>query len=347
MKQRKRRTGVLKSWMKGEQKVSSGKLARKKLALEDLLPGRVIASSGRYWIVEPIAERREGTKLYLCVPARSIITDNPPDTSLLAVGDKVRFQPGILYGEAIAAGKQPGVIYYVEARKTALTRAKKSRFEQVIAANVDQLCIMMAADNPRYNRRLIDRYLVAAMKGELAPCIILNKIDLVSDLEALKEDFRTYQETLAIPVFFLSIRRQIGLEHLAAHLRNKISVLSGPSGVGKSTLVNALIGDEVQVTAEVSKWGKGVHTTTGSRMFRLPQGGYLVDTPGIREFGIWELRKSELRFYFPEFLAYHCRYPDCTHIHEPGCAVREAVLAGEIDPQRYESYQQLYFSLPD
>ncbi len=348
MRQRKRRTGVLKSWIKGGEKAPLSKLQKKKIPFDKLRRGWVIANSGRYWVVEEQSTAAESSsKLYLCIPARSITTDNSPNTSLLAVGDRVWFQPGILYGETVHDEQAVGVIYYIEKRQTALTRAKRGQFEQVIAANVEQLCIMVAADKPRYNRRLIDRYLVAAFKGSLSPCLIVNKIDLVDNLSEIQQDLAVYSEQLEIPVFFISIYANLHIEQITRQLQGTISVLSGPSGVGKSTLVNRLIGDAVQVTAEVGKRGKGMHTTTASRMFRLPGGGYIVDTPGIREFGIWQVRKAELRLYFPEFLHYHCRYPDCTHIHEPECGVRQAVLEGEIDPKRYESYQHLYFSLPD
>jgi ribosome biogenesis GTPase len=203
----------------------------------------------------------------------------------------------------------------------------------------------MSAADPFYNRRLIDRYLIAIELGNLEPIICINKIDLM-DEDFVREDLTVYSEMLGIPVLLVSATKKKNLRALKTLLSGKKTVFSGPSGVGKSTLVNMLVGDEVQSVTEVSaKTQKGLHTTTFSVIFPLPEaqfpdGGYILDTPGIREFGMWNVDAEDIPFYFHDFDDYRleCRFTPCTHTHEPHCAVKAAVEAGEIDPERYESY---------
>jgi ribosome biogenesis GTPase len=179
------------------------------------------------------------------------------------------------------SGLPQGLIVRREARRTKLARYRRREGkEQVVVSNVDQLAILLAAAEPRYDRFLIDRYLIAAEKGELAPLLCINKIDL-GDAEQIRADLRFYAEVLGIPVLLLSAQTGEGLEEFRSLLAGKATVLSGPSGVGKSTLTNLLVGEEVQRIGEISlKLGQGRHVTTMARMFRLPQGGYIVDTPG-------------------------------------------------------------------
>lgn len=312
-------------------------------ALEGL-KGRVVASFARSWIVEEIG--RDTAVFYECTPSRSIVSNNP-GSSLLAVGDIVVFQP-IEQDEPTDRYRQ-GVILSVEERTTKLAREAAGRVgsEQVIISNIGQVVVLMAAADPFYNRRLLDRYLIEAELGGLQPIICINKIELM-DPEFVAEDLAVYHEQLDIPVLLVSAKTGQGVEDLAEVLADSMSVFSGPSGVGKSTLLNMLVGNEIQATGEFSKkYQTGVHTTTFTKLFRLPHGGYVADTPGIREFGIWNVDKANLSFYFHDFdeFRHDCRFPMCTHTHEPGCAVKEAVEEGAIDPQRYESYCNIFESM--
>jgi ribosome biogenesis GTPase len=315
-----------------------------------LLTGQVISSTGRSWIIScEVAEGEDLSSLrvqYDCVTTRSMITENP-DSTLVAVGDVVSFKPDELSGEI--EGLPTGAIMLVHERRTKLAREAAGRdgMEQVIVSNIDQLVILMAAAEPFYNRRLIDRYLIAAEQGELAPIICINKIDLM-DEAFVRDDMAVYPEQLGIPLYVVSAVTGQGLSELAEALAGKVSVVSGPSGVGKSTLVNILLGDEIQATTNVStKTQKGLHTTTFSELFALPHGGFLADTPGIREFGMWNVEREDVQFFFHEFdeCRYQCRFTACTHTHEPDCAVKAATEAGMIDMQRYESYVNLLESL--
>jgi ribosome biogenesis GTPase / thiamine phosphate phosphatase len=198
------------------------------------------------------------------------------------------------------------------------------------------------ASKPEPNERMLDRFLAIAEGSELAASILLNKIDLV-DADALRARFDLY-ERLGYPVYYTSSKRGDGLAHVAAQLQGKMSVLAGPSGVGKSSLMNALYPDLSLRVAEISaSVNKGRHTTVGAYMHPLPGGGYVVDTPGLREVGLWGHPAAELDRCFPEFrpLLGQCRFADCAHDSEPDCAVRAATESGAVDAGRYESYLRL------
>ncbi len=310
-----------------------------------LTEGKVVNSTGRSWIVEYCNDDNL-TMQCDCVTPRSIVTENP-DSTLVAVGDVVMFKLDDSSGEIEAL--PTGVIALVQERKSKLARlsAGSAGMEQVIVSNIDHLVILMAAADPFYNRRLIDRYLIAAEQGGLEPIICINKIDLMNE-KFVREDLTTYTKQLSIPVVITSAVKGKGVVELSSMLAGKTTVFSGPSGVGKSTLVNILLGEELQDVTEVSrKTQRGLHTTTFSVLFPLPNGGYIADTPGIREFGMWDVAKDELAFYFHDFDAYrlNCRYPMCTHTHEPECAVKAAVAQGLIDEQRYQSYVSILETL--
>jgi ribosome biogenesis GTPase len=221
--------------------------------------------------------------------------------------------------------------------------------EQVIAANVDLLLCIAGADRTNFRRTVIDRYIVAALLGNVTPVVILNKMDTVEGEidELLREEMAIYEE-LGYHTIFTSTVTGEGIDELCSVIAGKTSVLVGQSGVGKSTITNVILGREERRTGEVrEKDRRGMHTTIGSAMLPLPDGGYLIDTPGLREFGIWDLEPEELDGYFVEFLDYlqKCKFLPCTHTHEPGCAVIAAVEAGQIDPGRYASYLNIFESL--
>ncbi len=299
--------------------------------------GRVIYSEGSAWYVQP---ESIGAPVVRCLVAGTVRSQNS-DSSLLAVGDRVGFLRSL---DAPDTAK----IVFVDERHTKLSRrgVGKSASEQIIVSNTEQLLIVMSAAEPFYNRRLIDRYLIAAEKGELEPIICINKIELMPE-KFVKDDLKIYR-TLGIKVHLVSANNAKGLRSLELSLRGKITVFSGPSGVGKSTIANALLGEDHQEVGEISErtW-KGRHITTGARMFALPKGGFITDTPGLRELGLWDISRQEAQFYFHEFDEHfpYCKYSLCMHKNEPGCAVIAALERGEIDPERYQSYCNILDSI--
>lgn len=217
------------------------------------------------------------------------------------------------------------------------------RRAKVIVANVDQLVVVFAAAHPEPRLRMLDRFLVLAEANELPAVVVVNKVDLVDEAEA-RARFADY-ETAGYPVLYTSTVDARGLDELREVLCGRTSALAGPSGVGKSSLLNALEPGLGLRTAEISEAvRKGRHTTVTAELVPLRCGGYVADTPGLREVGLWGVPLEELDLCFPEFRPYRgeCRFGgSCTHIHEPGCAVRAAVEAGEVSAARYESYRAL------
>jgi ribosome biogenesis GTPase / thiamine phosphate phosphatase len=255
----------------------------------------------------------------------------------------------VVVGDRVELGQQAGEGYTIESvepRRTELARqapGSRGRKARVIVANVDQALIVFAAAQPDPNPRLLDRFLVQTEANGLAPILVVNKIELVP-AAAAEAVFGIY-EAIGYPVLYTSVAQRTGLEPLRERLRDRISVLTGPSGVGKSSLLNALDPALTLRTAEVGRGaGKGRHTTVTAELIPLAGGGYVADTPGLRELGLWGIGVRELDRHFPEFQEYldRCRFAgSCTHLHEPGCGVREAVAAGTIAEQRYESYRVL------
>ncbi|MBN1231231.1 MAG: ribosome small subunit-dependent GTPase A [Anaerolineales bacterium] len=257
-------------------------------------------------------------------------------TDLIAVGDQVMV--------SFQKNSAP-MIEEIEERKTAFIRnapTSRGEYEQVIVANPDEIVFVFACNNPAPNLRMLDRFLVIAEKQELPVRIIANKLDLVNKREA-KAIFNHYPD-LGYPVLYTSVIKNIGIDKLKQLLAGKLSVLIGPSGVGKSSLMNTIqpgLGLAVQQVSESSQ--KGKHTTVVRQMFPLKDGGFIADTPGLKTLPLWDIEPEELDGYFPEIapLVPQCKYNNCSHIEEPGCAVIEAVEKGEIHPERYESYVRI------
>jgi ribosome biogenesis GTPase len=259
--------------------------------------------------------------------------------TVLAVGDRVRFRP---------TGAGEGVIEAVLPRRSVLSRAdaKHPDREHVVVAGVDQLVIVASMKLPDLRPRLIDRYLVAAVRGDLDPLICLNKIDLDADNE--RQRWIELYRRLGYRVFGASAETGEGIDELRAGLTGRVSVLAGQSGTGKSTLLNQVQpGLNLRVGEVNPDTHKGRHTTTEVTLLPLDGGGAVVDTPGIRSFGLWDVQPQELEACFIEFIdrVADCKFADCTHRHETGCAVRAAVEAGQIAAERYDSYLGIYESL--
>lgn len=309
---------------------------KKDLSLEGLIQGRVLAILPQEIIVDC-----DG-KFYKCVLRGLFKKDKDRSKNLLTVGDIVWIEP-----QASSAGLE-GSIMHIEERTSILSRSDHllRRKEQLLAANIDQVLITASVLSPTLKPALIDRYIIAARNGNMEPIIVVNKIDLITQLteaqlKFYKEFISTYVQ-LGFTVLEVSAEAKIGLSKLFEVMKNKASVFSGQSGAGKTSLINLAANVHLRV-GEVAKTQKGAHTTTNAQLLPLPFGGWCVDTPGIRSFGVWDLKKDEVEGYFPEIfkVGRECRYSNCHHLSEPNCAVREAVEDGRISAMRFDSYQKL------
>lgn len=254
----------------------------------------------------------------------------------VVIGDRVR---------VAEAGGGAHVIEEVLARDTAITRSRfGGRSTKVLVANADRLLAVFASSRPRLRLDLIDRLLVVAEFGGVTPVVVLNKMDLEGAGEVAEQVQRVY-EPLGYHVLKVSAETGDGLDGLAEQVCHGIAALAGPSGVGKSSLVNALEPEHTLRTGELSrKRGTGRHTTVSSRLIQLRCGGLVADTPGFSDIGVWGVRQVDLDECFPELraLSADCRFRECSHLHEPDCAVRDAVAAGDVNAGRFESYQILF-----
>ncbi|MCI0380263.1 MAG: ribosome small subunit-dependent GTPase A, partial [Gemmataceae bacterium] len=292
------------------------------------LPGRVMRVHGLHSVVQTDDGRQ--CRCAVRRVLKSLATD---ERSIVATGDRVWILP--------TQGDE-GVIERVEPRHGNLTRASRGR-EHVLVANVDQFVIVMSLAEPALKPHLVDRYLVSAAQGGIAPILCLNKADLVDPVQV--QPLVGYYSQLGIPTILTSCVTGEGIDRLTKYLRNRETVFAGQSGVGKSSILNAIQPDLGLLVREVSEaTEKGKHTTTTAELIELKIGGWVVDTPGIRQFELWDIIPEEIEGYFPEFRPYvpQCGFPDCTHTHEERCAIKKAVEQRYISEQRYVSYLGMF-----
>jgi ribosome biogenesis GTPase len=269
---------------------------------------------------------------YQCATRRILKTLSTDQRHVVAAGDLVLFR---------LANEDEGVIERIEPRHGILSRASRGR-QHVIVANVDQLLIVGTAAEPYLKPNLIDRFLITAEKTQIRPIICINKIDLIDPAE-LMPIVGVYSQ-LGYEVLLVSAKTGFGIARLASRLAGRQSVISGQSGVGKSSLLNAIEpGLALRVGAVSTESQKGQHTTTTARVLSLARGGYVVDTPGLRQFQLWDVIAEEVAGYYRDLRPYVslCRFPNCTHTHEEDCAIKNAVADGWIDARRYESFCQV------
>lgn len=289
--------------------------------------GRVLRSQGLHNQV-----RDESGAVYQCATRRLLKTLATDQRHVVIAGDVVWFRP---------EGDGEGMIERVEPRHGVLSRTSRGR-QHVLVANVDQMLIVTSAAEPRLKPNLIDRFLVSAEKSRIRPIICINKIDLIEPADLLPL-VGVYAQ-LGYEVQLVSAATGFGIDRLRNRVAGAESVITGQSGVGKSSLLNAIepnLGLRVQsISAETQK---GKHTTTTAELLPLSIGGFIVDTPGIRQFQLWDVIPEEVAGFFRDLRPYvsQCRFPDCTHTHEDHCAVKDAVADGWIDTRRYESYVQI------
>jgi ribosome biogenesis GTPase len=282
------------------------------------------------------------TETILCGIRGSLSAEQTGYTNVVAVGDRVLIS-------CEDAGH--GTIEHVLPRQSVLARTDvwNPDKSQIIVANVNQLLIVASWEEPTLWLELIDRYLIAASEGNLKPLICLNKVDLAVDVDECYQEMEPYKQ-LGYDVVFTSVVTGRGIDELRQRLARQETVLAGVSGTGKSSLLMAVQPDLELRTADVSGTsGEGRHTTTQVSLLKLDQGGYVVDTPGIRELGLLTVHRHELVLHFPEIAQFvgQCQFNDCSHTHEPGCAVIEAVEDERIPWSRYASYLAIYESLPE
>ncbi len=312
-----------------------GRKPRPKKESKNIISGIVMRARGHHYDVQ--TDPSGDNRIRVCEVRGRLLQERTKDT-LVAVGDRVGILPN---------GEIKGLIDRVETRRSVLSRQRPgidSPAEDVILANPDQALVVFAAAQPEPHLRMLDRFLVITEYNELPAVVCVNKLDLVG-LEQAKALFGPY-EAIGYPVIYASTKTRQGIDELQALLSDCITVVTGPSGVGKSSLLNEIHPNlHLETGALRDFMGKGKHTTRGAQLFALPFGEhtFVADTPGIRELGLYDIEPTELSYYFADMKEYipACRFPGCTHTHEPDCAVRAAVEAGKIQPERYDSYLRL------
>lgn len=298
------------------------------------MKGLVTKSTGS-WYTVVVDDKSYESRIKGKFRIKDIKTTNP-----IAVGDWVDIEPEI--------DQETAVIVRLYERKNYMIRksVNLSKQAQIIAANIDQACLVVTLASPPTSLGFIDRFLVTAEAYDIPAIILFNKLDLFSDegLEIL-QTYKAIYEDLGYACYEISALKGTNMDLIKAQLAHKTTLISGHSGVGKSTFINRTVPQAALRTGEISDWSdKGKHTTTFAEMIALPDGGYIIDTPGIQEWGVIDIEKQELSHFFPEMraLMHACRFNNCRHINEPGCAVLEALANGAVEPSRYDSYLSIY-----
>jgi ribosome biogenesis GTPase len=295
--------------------------------------GKVLRSTRSHYLV------KTDSAVLKCIVRGRVAGGTVAELSTVKVGDDVWVQP---------LSATEGAIQKILPRRSKLGRAVEGKAyrEHIIAANIDQMIIIMSTKQPEFKSGLLDRYLVIAEKNSLKSVICLNKIDLAD--QSIFQDIARWYNKLDYPFHYTSALTGEGMEKFRNFLVGKVSVLVGHSGVGKSSMIQKIEPTVKLKVLDISrKTNKGKHSTSYVELFPLSFGGYLIDTPGIRELGLWDIFRNELKRYFKEFckLEADCQFNDCLHLKEPGCAVKRAVEQAKISHERYKNYCNIYLDL--
>jgi len=305
------------------------------------LKATVYKSTGSWYVVKTSAGDIWNARIKGIFKIDGITSTNP-----IAVGDEVEIQ-------VENENENTAIIDAIGGRKNYINRQSPSHklHHHIIAANVDQSLLIATLKEPKTSQGFIDRFLIACEAYHVPAIIILNKSDLYRKKETDKyELWKEMYESIGYKIILASVIDAIGIDEIEALLLNKVTLLSGHSGVGKSSFINAIFKGMHLKTQDVSGWsGKGMHTTTFAEMYDLPQGGKIIDTPGLREFGLVDISKQELSHYFPEMRErlQDCKFNNCLHENEPGCAIKKALDEGEIYADRYISYLNILHSIDE
>jgi len=304
------------------------------------LNGVVYKSTGSWYTVKDNAGKFWSARIKGIFKIDEITSTNP-----VSVGDKVEVEENEV--------EQTALITKIYDRTNYINRqSPRAKHQQhIVAANIDLSLLLATLKEPRTSQGFIDRSLVASEMYHVPSIIVFNKADLHKRKEDEKfQQLKTMYEQIGYKVFLISVNDNMGVDELKEELKNRVTLISGHSGVGKSSLLNLIFPELKLKTQDVSGWsGKGLHTTTFAEMFDLPSGGSIIDTPGMREFGLIGVSKQELSHYFPEMRDRlgNCQFNNCLHINEPGCAIKEAVVNGEINEDRYVSYVNILDSIEE